>query len=441
LSEERASVLVAGGRVIDPASKLDGVRDVLIERGRIQAIANRVEPPTGWRGVVVDATGSWVVPGLFDMHVHFREPGFEEDETIETGALGALHGGFTGVACMANTNPTIDEPAVTARVVASSRRAPVAVYPISAVTRGLRGETLVDFEAQVAAGAVAFSDDGKPVAGEATMRAALERAGALGRVVIQHAEVPALFEGGCMHEGSVSARLGVRGIPSEAEWGMVERDLGILASLPRGSARLHVAHVSTAGSVERIRRAKARGLEVTAEVTPHHLVFTHERLASADPNFKMNPPLREDADVAAVREALADGTIDCIASDHAPHSPAKKARGLERAPFGVIGLESTVPVVLTHLVHPGILSPSDFVRRIASKPREILLGADAAARACVRVGAEAELAVLDPEAPVVIAPEALQSKSRNCPFAGEPLRGRVTHVVFRGRLHDLRARG
>ncbi|MBI1853707.1 MAG: dihydroorotase [Planctomycetes bacterium] len=437
MTDERptSTFLLSGGRVIDPAAGIDGVRDVLVENGTIQAIANQVEVPAGWRGVTYDARGWWIVPGLFDMHVHFREPGFEEDETIETGSRCALHGGFTGVACMANTNPTIDEPDVTSRVVAASRRAPIDVHPVSAVTRGLRGETLVDFEAQARAGAIAFSDDGKPVANEAHMRAALERAGSLGRIVIQHAEVPSLFTGGCMHAGSVSAQLGVRGIPSEAEWGMVERDIAILDSLARGRARLHVAHVSTAGSVDRIRRAKARGLAVTAEVTPHHLTLTHERLAGADPNFKMNPPLREDADVLAVREGLVDGTIDCIASDHAPHSPAKKARGLETAPFGVIGLESTVPVVLTHLVHRGILDASDFVRRLSTRPREILFGSDDGR---LRVGAKASIAAIDPDAPVVIAQQALHSKSRNCPFVGEPLRGRVVLVASRGVLHDLR---
>ncbi len=436
MSRAPGKLLIRGGHVSDPASGVVGTRDVLVDRGRIAAVADRIDADSRLEATLVDARGRWVVPGLIDMHVHFREPGFEEDETIETGSACALFGGFTTVACMANTRPPIDDPVRLARVVETARRSRIRILPVSAVTRGLLGEELVDFEAQARAGAIAFSDDGKPVFREDLLERALERAAPLHRPIIQHSEVPELFTGGCMHEGMVSRRLGVKGIPSRAEWAMIERDIGVLARLGSGVGHLHVAHVSTADSVERIRSAKARGLHVSAEVTPHHLTLTDRRLDDSDANFKMNPPLREEADMQALRAALADGTIDCVASDHAPHAPAKKARGLAQAPFGVIGLESTVPVILTHLVHAGHLSKEDFVRRLSLRPAEIL-GIEGGR---LSPGDRADVTILDPEAPRTIRPHEMHSKSRNCPFFGDALRGRVEWVVAAGVLHDVRPR-
>ena len=365
---------------------------------------------------------------MIDVHVHLREPGNEEDETIATGAAAALAGGVTSVACMPNTNPPIDSQAAAEFVVLQGQRARQAnVYPVGAVSKGRKGEELASLGQLVAGGAVAFTDDGAPVASAALMRRSLEYSKMFDRVIMQHCQVPELTVGGVMNEGFESMRLGLAGMPDAAEDIMVARDIR-LAEITRG--RLHIQHISTARSVELVREGKRRGVKVTAEACPHHFTLTDERLRTFDSNYKMNPPLRTWSDVEAVVGGLSDGTIEILATDHAPHAPEKKMRELDLAPFGVIGLETLVPIVATHLVDPGHLSWPEAIRKLTINPARLL----GIPKGTLKPGADADVTLIDPTARWTIDPSQFRSRSRNCPFAGWEVRGRAHTVIVCGEV-------
>jgi dihydroorotase len=420
-------LFIENGRVIDPASGTDGVRTVVVRDGKIAEVAERVERPRDARAL--DARGRWVVPGLVDLHVHLREPGQEYKETVATGARAAVAGGFTTICAMPNTKPVNDNASVAELVLARAAAAGLArVLPVGCISRNQAGEDLAEYGELRAAGCVAVTDDGKPVANPALMRRALEYARAFGLPVAVHEEDPALAGKGVMHEGPASTRLGLKGVPAAAEDVMVLRDLALL-ELTGG--RLHVQHVSTRGAVRAIRDAKARGLAVTAEATPHHLTLTDEDVAASgyDTDFKMNPPLRSAADVAAVREGLADGTLDAIATDHAPHSAVEKDLEFDAALNGIVGLETAFPVCL-ELVRRGVLSERRLVEALTSGPaRAFGLQAGTLAR-----GAAADVAVLDPAAEWLVDPSRLHSKSRNTPWKGKRLAGRCVFTIVGGRI-------
>ena len=419
-------LLIRGGRVLDPSTRLDGRLDILVVDGRIAAVGKRLAAGEGTP--VLDATGLVVAPGFVDMHVHLREPGFEERETIATGGRAAARGGFTSVACMPNTNPVNDRRAVTERILKEARRAaPVNVFPIAAVTLGLRGTELADLADLAAAGAVAFSDDGQPVMDSLVMRRALETVKPFGAPVIDHCEDRALAAGGVMNEGRVSARLGVRGIPPAAEEIMVGRDIVLAEAL---GARVHIAHLSTRGSARAVREAKARGVAITAEATPHHLLLTEDQLEGRDPDFKMNPPLRNRADTEALLESLRDGTIDAIATDHAPHTREDKARGLEAAPFGIVGLETAVSLLLDRLVGRRVISLGRLIGLLSTNPAR-LLGLKNKGR--IAVGADADLTFLDLAREIRVDRDSFESLGRNTPFQGWKLRGAPVMTVVGGR--------
>ena len=398
--------------------------DVLLVDGKVNAVSPKLAP----RGDAeeLDAAGCVVAPGFVDLHVHLREPGREDVETIATGARAAVAGGFTSVCAMPNTDPVTDNQAAAGFIVSQARRAATArVYPIGAVSLGQKGEQLAEFGELVAAGAVGVSDDGHPVATAHLMRTALEYALSFGIPVIDHCEDVSLSAGGSMHEGLVSTRLGLKGIPRAAEDVIVARDLQ-LAELTGG--HLHCAHVSTAGAVAMIRAAKARGVRVTAEVTPHHLALTDAACEAYETNAKMNPPLREPGDLEAVRAALADGTIDCIATDHAPHHYDAKEQEFDNAPFGVVGLETALGVAITELVETRVLSLAQLVRCLATRPAEVAhLPAGTLAP-----GAPADVVVFDPAAAWTVDPARFFSKSRNTPFAGRTLKGLVRWTIVGG---------
>lgn len=420
-----SAILIKGGRVIDPSRGSDGVTDLFLEDGRVEAIGHNIPAPD--HATVIDAVGKVVAPGLIDLHVHLREPGQEDVETVASGAMAAAAGGFTAVCAMPNTDPVTDNQAAVGFIVSQAQRAGKArVYPIGAVSLGQRGEQLAEFGELVGAGAVAVSDDGHPVVSSHLMRTALEYARTFGIPVADHCEDPALA-GGAMHEGIVSTRLGLKGVPAAAEEIMVARDI-ILARLTGG--HVHLCHMSTRGSVELIRRAKEQGLRVTAEATPHHFALTHERCAGYDTNAKMNPPLREAADRDAIRQALRDGTIDVIASDHAPHHYDAKEREFDLAPNGILGLETALGLAIRELVEPGLLSLGDLVNRMSTVPARLfnLPGGSLA------VGAPADVVVFDPAVRWEVEPKAFYSKSRNTPFAGETLVGRADVTIVRGRV-------
>lgn len=422
--------LIRGGRVIDPSQNHDAVADLWIENGRVLHLGNRpdLRPDT-----VHEAAGLIVAPGLIDMHVHLREPGREEDETIATGAAAALAGGVTSVACMPNTEPAIDNQAAAEFVILQAKRAGLAhVFPIGAITKGRQGQELAEFGGLVAGGAVAFTDDGSPVMSAEIMRRALEYCQMFDKPVMDHCEDLELSKNAVMHEGSVSLELGLRGYPAAAEEIMVHRDIR-LAEMTGG--RLHILHASTAGSVELIRRGKDRGVRVTGEVAPHHFTLTHEALRSFDSNFKMSPPLREQTDVEAIIAGLKDGAIDVIATDHAPHAPEKKQRELDQAPNGIIGLETLLPVSIQALVEPGHLSWMQLLAKLTCNPARVL----GLAKGTLRPGADADITVIDPKLEWTIDPLQFKSKSRNCPFAGWKVRGRAVATLVGGVVkHKLR---
>jgi dihydroorotase len=420
-------VFIEGGRVIDPASGTDGVRTVVLKDGLVAEVAERVERPAGAR--VVDARGRWVTPGLIDLHVHLREPGQEYKETVATGARAAVAGGFTSIVCMPNTKPVNDTLAVTELILARAAAAGLArVYPCGCISRGQGGEELAEYGELKAAGCVALSDDGSPVMSSSLMRRALEYSRAFGLPLAVHEEDLHLVGKGVMHEGPVATRLGLKGVPAQAEDVMVLRDLSLL-ELTGG--KLHICHVSTAGAVRAIREAKRRGLPVTAEVTPHHLALSDEDVAASDydPDFKMNPPLRSAADVAACRAGLADGTLDAIATDHAPHSPEEKKLEFDAALNGVLGLETAFPVCLD-LVRQGVLTERRLVEALTSGATRCF----GLPGGTLSPGAPADVVVLDPSASWVVDPMRGYSKSRNTPWKGKKLTGRCTHAFVGGRL-------
>ena len=419
-------LLLTGGRVIDPSRNADDVADVLLEDGRIAAVGRNIGAPDG--AETLDVRGRVVAPGLVDVHVHLREPGQEDLETIATGSASAVAGGFTSICAMPNTDPVCDNQGVVGFVIAQAQRAAKArVYPIGAVTLGQKGQQLAEFGELVGAGAVAVSDDGKPVATAHMMRTALEYARTFGIPVADHCEDMSLATGGSMHEGIVSTRLGLKGIPAAAEEVMVARDI-LLAELTGG--HVHLCHMSTRGSVELIRRAKERGIRVTAEACPHHFSLTHDACVGYNTNAKMNPPLREAEDVEAIREGLKDGTIDCVATDHAPHHYDAKEREFDDAPNGIIGLETALGLSISELVGRGLLTLPQLLYRMSTAPARIfnLPGGT------LLPGAPADLVVIDPAVKWTVKPETFFSKSRNTPFAGRELTGRAELTIVRGQL-------
>jgi len=422
-------LLLRGGRIIDPSQNIDEVGDVLLSGGVVEATGRLGEiRREGNELREIDCAGRVVSPGFVDVHCHLREPGREEVETIASGARAAAAGGFTAVCAMPNTDPVTDNQAAVGFVISQARRAGAArVYPIGAISIGEKGETLAEFGEMVGAGAVAVSDDGKPVVSAQLMRTALEYARTFGIPVADHCEEPTLAAGGAMNEGMVSARLGLRGIPAAAEEIMAIRDI-LLARLTGG--HIHLCHMSTKGSVELIRWGKERGINVTAEVCPHHLSLTEEAIGAYDTNAKMNPPLRTASDVEALQEAVKDGTIDVIATDHAPHHYDEKEREFADAPNGIVGLETALSVNLTWLVHRGIISLPLLVERMACAPARLfnLPGGS------LRKGALADVTVFDPDAQWTVDASRFRSKGRNTPYQGQALRGIVQLTVVGGRV-------
>lgn len=426
-----AGLLIHGGRVVDPTSGRDETGDVLIEDGRVTAIGPTVASDLGSRISDLetwDATGLVVAPGLVDIHVHLREPGQTHKEDIASGTAAALRGGVTSVVCMANTSPPVDDPMIVAAILERARSAGRAgVFPVGAITRRLEGTEISPVASLAAAGVVALSDDGRAVARAGVLRRAMTYAKMFDLPILEHCEDLDLSDGGVAHEGEVSVRLGLRGVPRSAEETIVARDL-ILAE--ETGARLHIQHVSTEGSVRLIRQAKERGVRVTAEVTPHHIALTDEALEGYDTNFKMNPPLRTEDDITALVAGLQDGTIDCIASDHAPHADHEKLVEFDRAPFGVVGLETLLGVVLTRLVHQAGWPLARALALVTCNPARVL-GLD---RGALRPGAQADVVIMHPEAEWRVDPSAFASKSRNTPFGGWTLRGRALVTIVGGRI-------
>ncbi len=422
------TIQITGGRVVDPSQDIDRIADVWLARGRVLAIGEGYEEAD----VVIDARGMIVCPGLIDVHVHLREPGNEEDETIATGAKAALAGGCTSVACMPNTRPAIDSQGMAEFVVLQARRAGFAnVYPVGAVSKGRNGEELAELGQLVAGGAVAFTDDGAPVASASLMRRALQYSKMFDRCIMQHCQVLELTTGGVMNEGFESMKLGLGGMPAAAEDIMVARDIR-LAEITGG--RLHIQHISTERAVELVKEGKRRGVNVTAEACPHHFTLTDENLRTFDSNYKMNPPLRTQADVDAVIGGLRDGTIDLLATDHAPHSPEKKMRELDQAPFGIVGLEALIPITVYGLIEPGHLTWPEAIRKLTVEPAKLL----GIPKGTLRPGADADVTIIDPSTPWTIDPAAFHSKSRNTPYGGWEVRGRAHTVLVSGEVrHTL----
>ena len=417
-------LLIQGGHVIDPG-RVNGVADVLIDNGAIAAVGPKLAVPAG--ATVIPAAGRLVVPGFVDLHVHFREPGFEYKETIQSGTEAAVAGGFTTVCAMPNTNPVNDNQAVTEFMLERAKAAGNAhLYPIGAITKRSEGKELAEIGDLRRAGCVAISDDGKPVMNSLVMRRAMEYARAFDVPVVDHCEDLHLSEGGCMNEGVISTELGLPGIPSAAEDVMVARNVS-LAELT--GARLHLAHISTAGSVRMVREAKARGIKVTAEACPHHFTLTEEVTRGYNTHAKMNPPLRTSADVQAIKDGLRDGTIDVIATDHAPHATQEKQQEFTEAPFGIVGLETALSLTLA-LVAEGVLTLESAIDKLSTAPAKAFsLNAGTLA-----VGAPADVAIVDPDRQWEVDPSRFRSKSRNTPFAGWTVKGRVTTTIVSGRV-------
>lgn len=419
------SLLIRRGRVLDPANQVDTVADVLLEGGTVARVGASLPAPPG--AEVIDAAGKVICPGFIDVHVHLREPGFEYKETVATGTRAAAAGGFTAVCCMANTHPVNDNRAITDYILDKARtEGRVRVYPIGAVTRGLDGKELAELAELAEAGCVGFSDDGRCVMNAALYRRAMEYTLPFGLPVISHAEDAHLAAGTAMNEGIVSTELGMPAAPAAAEDIMVARDV-LLAELT--GAHVHFAHVSTAGAVRLIREAKARGIRVTAEAAPHHLVLTEEAVRSFDANMKMNPPLRTRRDTEALLEGLADGTIDCVATDHAPHALSEKEGEFDDAAFGIVGLETAVPVLLDRLVRPGLLPLETLVRLLSTAPARLLN----LPGGTLGPGAPADVTILDLDRELTVEPARFQSRSRNTPFAGWALRGGPWRTIVAGR--------
>ncbi|MGH7656406.1 MAG: dihydroorotase [Gemmatimonadaceae bacterium] len=419
-------ILLKGGRLVDPSSQLDGVGDLLVRDGKIESVGGTIAAPGD--ATVIDCAGQVIAPGFIDVHCHLREPGREDVETIATGARAAAAGGFTAVCAMPNTDPVTDNQAAVGFVLKQGKAAHAArVYPIGAISIGEKGERLAEFGEMVGAGAIAVSDDGKPVVSAQLMRTALEYARTFGIPVADHCEDPTLADGGAMNEGLVSARLGLKGIPSEAEEIMAIRDI-LLAR--RTGGHVHLCHMSTRGSVDLIRWGKDRGICVTAEVCPHHLSLTEAEVEGYDTHAKMNPPLRSADDVEALQQAVKDGTIDVIATDHAPHHYDEKEREFSDAPNGIIGFETALAVNITWLVKPGIIPISTLVDKMSCAPARLfhLPGGS------LRRGGAADITVFDPAREWTVEPSRFFSKGRNTPYTGRTLTGLVACTLVDGRI-------
>ncbi|MCE5248962.1 dihydroorotase [bacterium] len=421
----RKDLVIKGGYVIDPAQEIDGILDIRIRNGRIESLQSGL----GTGGAeVIDASGMLVMPGLIDMHAHLREPGGEESETIMSGCEAAAAGGFTAVCAMPNTRPPADDAGRIRYILEQAHGAKARVYPVGAITRGREGKELVEMHDMAHAGAVGFSDDGSGVANARIMLNALRYAAMVGKPVIAHEENADLSKDGHMNESALSAELGLRGIPRLAEDAPIMRDVAIAEYT---GTRLHVTHLSTRGAVEIIRAAKARGVNVTCDVTPHHLTLTEKLVATYDTRYKMKPPLRGDDDIEALREGLRDGTIDAIATDHAPHALEIKECEFIDAAFGVTGLETALAVIHRELIIPGILSWRDAVRKLTLEP-SIILGIEGGA---LVVGGIGDVAMYNPESPWTVEPDMMKSKSKNTPFSGWELPGKVAATVVGGVVH------
>lgn len=412
------------GTVVNPAQELNKKLNLLIEKGTIRDISEKELDDSGCE--VVDCTGMYILPGLMDMHIHLREPGREDEETIETGCLAAAQGGFTAVACMPNTEPAADSAEVVEYIKKRAEHLPVDVYPIAAATTERKGELIAPIGELVEAGAVAFSDDGVAIKTAKILRRVMEYAKMYDKPVIEHCEDETLA-GGAMNESEVSTELGLPGIPGIAEELTVVRDI-MMAEMT--GARVHIAHISTAKAVQLVREGKAKGIKVTAEVSPHHFTLTDESVKTYDTNMKMNPPLRSVADVEAMITGLQDGTLDCIATDHAPHAPEEKEMEFEYAPNGILGLETAVGLVFTRLVHTGILNISQVAEKMAINPRKILN----LPLPEIKAGAEANLTLIDPEKEWEVDITKLKSKSKNSPFHGYKLKGKAAGIINKKRF-------
>ena len=413
---------IRGARVLDPVSKLDKKSDLIIIDDKIDSIG---AIPGSWDGIIIDAKGAVVCPGLFDMHVHLREPGFEHKETVQSGCVAAAAGGFTGVAPMPNTNPAIDNPGLVRLLREKAEGLPVEVHPIAAVSIGRRGETLTEMSELFEAGVTVFSDDGSPVQSTALMRHAMEYLSMFNAVLSEHCEEPVLTKGGVMHEGAVSTRLGLPGWPAVGEEIAVERNVHLAEFT---GCRLHIAHISTARSVEIVRLAKKRGVKITAEVTPHHLTLDCSLLEGYNTDYKVNPPLRTLEDIEALIIGLADGTIDVIATDHAPHAPDEKEVEFINAPFGMIGLETALGVIHTHLVLTAKISLMHMIEAMSVAPRQIC----GLPQIEIKAGESANLTLFNPDEKWMVDRENLNSRSKNTPFHGWDLTGRALGVINRG---------
>lgn len=417
------SILIRGGRVIDPSQQVDEVTDVLLAGSKVDAIGKNARRSADR---IIDARDRIVAPGLIDMHVHLREPGHEGKETIETGTAAAVAGGFTAVACMPNTNPALDNDSQVEFVLrTAARNGHCRVYPIGALTKGRLGKELAEIGLMVRAGAVGFSDDGDGIMDAGVCLRAMQYVGMFGRLFIQHCEDKSLAGKGCMHAGVVSTRLGLPGIPALAEEVMVQRDI----LLARGAGvRYHVAHISTRGAVEMIRQAKQTGVRATAEVCPHHLLLTDEACATYDTNFKMNPPLRTREDLTACVEGVRDGTIDCLVTDHAPHGAQDKEHEFQDAPMGIIGLETALPLFIKSLIEPRVIDWPRLIHAMSTRPAELLN----VPGGTLRPGAPADVTIIDADAEWTIDAGAMRSRSRNTPFDGWKVRGRAETTIVDG---------
>lgn len=419
------AILIKNGRVLNPASKLDRVLDIYIAGGKISKIGKNLKVKAS---KTIDAKGKIVTPGLIDMHTHLREPGREDVETILSGSIAAVNGGFTSIICMPNTNPPIDNASTLEFILEKAKKAHCNIYPVATITKARKGEELSEMAELEKLGAVGFSDDGSSVKNSLLMRSAMEYSLMLDTPILEHCEDESLSSGGSMNEGYISTILGLPGIPKESEEVIVARDL-LLAELT--GAKLHICHVSTKHSIELIREAKKRGVKVTCEVTPHHFTLTEEDVRGFNTNTKVNPPLRTKEDIKAIEKGLGDGTIDVIVSDHAPHLSTEKEFEYEKAPFGLIGLQTTFPLVMKRLVERKILTFSDAVAKLTSNPAKIL---NLSNKGQIKEGSDADLTIVDPKAEWLFKAEDIKSLSQNSPFIGWKFKGKPIYTIVGGKI-------